>query len=124
MKSKHPINKSTNQINDPLPTSCERMLPPTAHLRQKKKKKKIDPATRCGRDSPQWPEGEIRPPLEAIFVSQVNQKKKKKRREIDPATVGGRDPPQRLGGEIRPPSVAIFVSPVNQKKKKRDRSSH
>jgi hypothetical protein len=31
MKSKHPINKSTNQIKDPLPTFGEWTPPPATH---------------------------------------------------------------------------------------------
>jgi hypothetical protein len=90
IKSKHPINQLSNQINDPSPTSGkQRRHPPphTAHLwrhfwqtnKKKKKKKKIDPATWAGRDPPQRPRGEIQPPSLAIFVSLANQQTKKKK---------------------------------------------
>jgi hypothetical protein len=52
-------------------------LPPV----KKKKKKKIDPATGVGRDPPQRPGGEIRPPSVARFVSPMKKKKKKKKKE-------------------------------------------
>jgi hypothetical protein len=99
MKSKHPINKSTNQINNPPPTSGEWTPPPsnlsTFQANPKKKKKKIDPATEGGHDPPQRPRGEIRPPSVAIFISPVNQKKKKRYRSrpLGVAVIH----PQRLG---------------------------
>jgi hypothetical protein len=87
MKSKHPINKSTNRIKDPLPTFGEwtpplatHHPPPVAFPVNKKKKKKIDPATGGGRDPHQRPGGEIRPPSVARFVSPMKQKKKKRKK--------------------------------------------
>jgi hypothetical protein len=94
MKSKHQINKLSNQINNPPPTSGDGRC----HLATRRPPPATDAATRR--------------PRPATFPA--NKKKKK----IDLATGGGRDPPQRPGGEIRPPSVAIFASGEPTKKKK------
>jgi hypothetical protein len=85
IKSIHPINKSNHQINNPPPTSGdERRHPPpfAAHLRRTKKK---DPATGGGRDPPQWPGGEIRPPSVASLVNQPRKKKSGEPKKIQRA---------------------------------------
>jgi hypothetical protein len=69
-------------MDDPSPTSGkQRRHPPPTYgtFSATKKKKKIDPATRGGRNPPQRPGGEIRPPLVALFVSPANQRTKKKK---------------------------------------------
>jgi hypothetical protein len=91
------INQATKKIHRPPPANSAAAPPPTSGdiSSEPKKKKKIDPATGGGRDPPQRPGGEIRPPSLAMSLSSANQctkKKKKKKRYIDPATRSGLDP--------------------------------
>jgi hypothetical protein len=96
MKSKHQINKLSNQINNPPPAmdaATYRHSPPTSG---------------DGRRHPP-------PPTFGDFSSE----KKKRKKKIDLAIEGGCDPPQRPGGEIRPPRWP-FLS-LRRTKKKSDK---
>jgi hypothetical protein len=77
IKSIHPINKSNHQINNPPPATnaaIHRLSPPiSGDFSGEQKKKK---ATGGGRDPPQRPGGEIRPPSVASLVNQPRKKNK------------------------------------------------